>query len=94
MFFFPDFAIFDEWRLQRDRTGKNRTRAMKEAIIRYKNSKTLEILKSLARYFDFSISEKREESGMDKTTASFTVLHVDPSAAKRYKFDRNEANER
>ncbi len=67
---------------------------MKEAIIRYKDSKTLEILKSLARYFDFSISEKREESGMEKTTTSFTVLHVEPADAKRYKFNRDEANER
>ena len=67
---------------------------MKEVIIRYKDSKTLEILKSLARYFDFSISEKREESGKNKTTTSFTVLHVEPSEAKGYKFNRDEANER
>lgn len=29
---------------------------MKEVIIKYKDSKTLEILKGLARYFNFSIS--------------------------------------
>ena len=29
---------------------------MKKVIIKYKDSKTLEILKSLARYFDFTIS--------------------------------------
>lgn len=67
---------------------------MKEAIIRYKDAKTLEILKSLARYFDFSITEKTGTSAEEKNNASFTVLHVEASDAKNYKFNRDEANER
>jgi hypothetical protein len=34
---------------------------MKEVIIKYKGSRVLELLKSLARYLDFSISEKQKE---------------------------------
>ena len=67
---------------------------MKEAIIRYKDAKTLEMLKSLARYFDFSIAEKDEKSGEENSGTSFTVLHVEASDAKNYKFNRDEANER
>lgn len=67
---------------------------MKEAIIRYKDAKTLEILKSLARYFDFSITEKNEQLDKENNDASFTVLHVKASDAKNYKFNRDEANER
>lgn len=64
---------------------------MKEAIIKYKDSKTLELLKSLAKYFDFSISEKGDASEKNEKKVSFTVLHVD---TKDYKFNRDEANER
>lgn len=67
---------------------------MKEAIIRYSDSKTLAILKSLARYFNFSIFEKEDDTGHDKKAESFTVLHVEPARAKAYKFNREEANER
>ena len=63
---------------------------MKEIIIRYKDSRVLEVLKSLAKYFDFSISETKE-SNQEKKKAVFTVLHVD---GKGYKFDREEANDR
>lgn len=63
---------------------------MKEAIIKYKDSKTFEILKSLAKYFDFSISEPKETKTVKKKV-SFTVLHVD---TKGYRFNRDEANER
>lgn len=66
---------------------------MKEVIIRYKDSKVLELLKSLSRIFDFSITE-REESGKVKKSVSFTVFHVDEADAKAYKFNRDEANER
>jgi hypothetical protein len=63
---------------------------MKEVIIKYKDSKTLELLKSLARYFNFSVSETQEINSV-KRDISFTVLHVD---TKGYKFNRDEANER
>lgn len=39
---------------------------MKEAIIKYKDSKTLELLKSLARYLDFSISSSKKEKPSEK----------------------------
>lgn len=61
---------------------------MKEAIIKYKDLKTLEMLKSLAKYFNFSISEKKEKSGNGKKDVSFTVLHVKTSNAKNYRFNR------
>ncbi len=64
---------------------------MKEVTIKYKDSKTLELLKSLAKFFDFSISETKEASANGKKKVSFTVLHVD---TKGYKFNRDEANER
>ncbi len=66
---------------------------MKEVTIKYKDSKVLELLKSLAGYLDFLVVEK-EESKDSKTKGSFTVLHVNPSDAKDYKFNRDEANER
>jgi hypothetical protein len=34
---------------------------MKEVTIKYKDFKTLELLKSLAKYFDFTISSPEEE---------------------------------
>ena len=67
---------------------------MKEVIIRYKDSRTLDVLKSLAKYFDFSIAEKKEESANGKKKVSFTVLAVAPLDAQNYKFNRDEANER
>jgi hypothetical protein len=40
---------------------------MKEAIIRYKNPRTLKILKDIAEYFDFSISvAESSEPGRSK----------------------------
>jgi len=63
---------------------------MKEVIIKFEDSKVLEVLKSLAKYFNFSISEAKETEHTKKNN-SFTVLHVD---AKDYKFNRDEANER
>ncbi len=35
---------------------------MKEVIVKYKDSKTLEVLKSLAKYFDFSITSAKKSS--------------------------------
>lgn len=67
---------------------------MKEVTIKYRDSKVLELLKSLAAYLDFSISGKEETKKEDKKKASFTVLHVEASDAKDYKFNRDEANER
>ena len=67
---------------------------MKEVTIKYKDSKVLELLKSLATYLDFSISEKEETTEKNNKKASFTVLHVEASDAKNYKFNRDEANER
>ncbi len=63
---------------------------MKELIIRYKDSRVLSLLRSLSKYFDFTVSEARETDPSQKSQ-SFTVLHVDPMD---YKFDREEANER
>ena len=67
---------------------------MKEVIIKYKDSRTLDVLKSLAKYFDFSIAEKKVESASGKKKVSFTVLAVAPLDAQNYKFNRDEANER
>ncbi|MBX2964918.1 MAG: hypothetical protein KF845_02145 [Cyclobacteriaceae bacterium] len=39
---------------------------MKEVIIKYKDSRILELLKSLAAHFDFSISERQEEGSAAK----------------------------
>lgn len=36
---------------------------MKEVIIKYKDSRVLELLKKMAAYLDFSISEKPEGAG-------------------------------
>ena len=63
---------------------------MKEVIIKFEDSRVLEVLKSLAKYFNFSISEIKN-TRRTKKDDSFTVLHVD---SKDYKFDRDEANER
>jgi hypothetical protein len=63
---------------------------MKEVIIKYKDSRTLELLKSLAKYFDFTITSSEGTKSTQKDV-SFTVLHVD---TKDYKFDRDEANKR
>lgn len=63
---------------------------MKEVTIKYNDSKVLYLLKSLAKYFDFSISESKEIKPI-KENKSFTVLHVN---TKDYKFNRDEANER
>jgi hypothetical protein len=65
---------------------------MKEVTIKYKDSKTLELLKSLATFFDFSISESKEASSTSKKKVLFIVLHVDTNT-KGYKFNRDEANE-
>lgn len=46
---------------------------MKEVIIKYKDSRILELLKSLARHFDFSISEKEE-------TVKSTLQKKEPKA--------------
>lgn len=64
---------------------------MKEVIIKYKDSKTLELLKSLAKYFDFSISEQKETSTNGKKKVSFTAIKLD---TRGFKFNRDEANER
>lgn len=66
---------------------------MKEVIIKYNDSKTLELLRSLAGYLGFTVSEQKEAPKKEKK-ASFTVLHISPEAARKYKFNRDEANER
>ncbi len=40
---------------------------MKEVIIKYKDSRVLDLLKSLAVHFNFSISEKKEFAEEKKT---------------------------
>jgi histidinol phosphatase-like PHP family hydrolase len=44
---------------------QNKCNLMKEAIIKYDNPKTLDILKSLAKYFDFSISSVKDAKQND-----------------------------
>lgn len=66
---------------------------MKEVIIKYSDSRTLELLKSLAGYLGFTVTDQKEATGKKKKV-SFTVLHVNPEAARNYKFNRDEANER
>lgn len=67
---------------------------MKEVIIKYSDSKTLELLKSLAAYLGFSITEQKEKLLPNKGKTSFTVLHVEPKDADTYRFNRDEANQR
>lgn len=64
---------------------------MKEAIIKYKDSKTLELLKSLAKYFNFSVSEPKKASPQSKKKVSFKAAKLD---TRGFKFNREEANER
>lgn len=64
---------------------------MKEVIIKYKNSKTFELLKSLAKYFDFTISSPKDATIKDKKKVSFTALKLD---TRGFRFNRDEANER
>lgn len=64
---------------------------MKEVIIKYNDSKTLELLKSLAVYLGFSIAEKQEEPRQRKKQVSFNAVKID---TRGYKFNRDEANER
>lgn len=64
---------------------------MKEVIIKYKNSKTLELLKSLAKYFEFTISSPKDVTMKDKKKVSFTALKLD---TRGFRFNRDEANER
>lgn len=64
---------------------------MKEVIIKYKDSKTLELLKILAKYFDFTISSSKEAATRNKKKVSFTALKLD---TRGFRFNRDEANER
>jgi len=63
---------------------------MKEAIIKYNDAKTFEVLKELAKYFDFSIAESKTVV-KEKKKATFSALEID---TRGYKFNRDEANER
>ncbi|HMR56487.1 MAG TPA: hypothetical protein PLM56_16380 [Cyclobacteriaceae bacterium] len=63
---------------------------MKEVIIKYNDSKTLELLRSLAGYLGFTISEKKD-AGRKKKKGSFNALKID---TRGYRFNREEANER
>ncbi|MBX2894962.1 MAG: hypothetical protein KF763_05950 [Cyclobacteriaceae bacterium] len=64
---------------------------MKEVIIKYNDSKTLELLKSLASYLGFSVSEKQEVQPSNKKKVSFNAVKLD---TRSFKFNRDEANER
>lgn len=64
---------------------------MKEVTIKYKDSKTLELLKSLAKYFGFTISQPRETASNERKEVSFSALKID---TRGFKFNRDEANER
>lgn len=63
---------------------------MKEVIIKYKDSRFLELLKGLAAYFDFSVSEKKE-ADHGKKNVSFNAVKLN---TRGFTFDRNQANER
>lgn len=64
---------------------------MKEIIIKYKDSRVLELLRSLSKYFDFLILEEKKTSNNGKKKVTFSALKVD---TRGYKFNREEANER
>ncbi len=51
---------------------------MKEVIIKYKDSKTLEILKSLARYFNFTILFPKKGKDIKKEYDYFNDVPVVP----------------
>jgi len=58
--------------------------------VKYNDSRTLELLKNLASYLGFSITEKQEEQP-HKKEVSFDAVKLD---TRGYKFNRDEANER
>jgi hypothetical protein len=64
---------------------------MKELIIKYSDSKILDVLRSLATYLGFSISEKQEQTDPQKKNVTFNAIKLD---TRSYKFNRDEANER
>ena len=64
---------------------------MKEVIIKYKDSRTLQLLKSLAKFFDFTIISSKESGARDKKKVSFTAVKLD---TRGFRFNRDEANER
>lgn len=53
---------------------------MPELIIKYKNKKTIEVLKDLAKYFDFSvIMPVKTSNSKVKTTNGVTIIQGDSS---------------
>lgn len=70
---------------------KKKAVVTKEVIIRYKDSKTLEVLKIIGKYVGFSITETEEQSPRHKKKTSFTILSANTQG---YRFNRDEANER
>jgi hypothetical protein len=52
---------------------------MPELIIKYKDSKTLEILNDLAKYFDYVISSPKSEKKKEIKINGVTVIRADDS---------------
>jgi len=52
---------------------------MPEIIIKYKNSKTLEVLNDLAKYFDFVISFPKSERKKEILINGVTIIPADSS---------------
>jgi len=64
---------------------------MKEAVIKYKSSKTLAALKDLGKYLGFSVYSISESKKEKRKAATFNALAIDTNG---YQFNREEANER
>lgn len=52
---------------------------MPEIIIKYKNAKTLQILRDFAKYFDFVISSKKTKKAEEFSIRGVTVVSGDSS---------------
>ena len=64
---------------------------MKEAIIKYKSTKTLDALKDLGKYLGFSVYSISNNKKEKRKPGTFNALAID---TKGYHFNREEANER
>ena len=51
---------------------------MPEIVIKYKNVKTLELLKDLSKYFDFLLSSPKSQSQKEKSVNGVTFISADP----------------
>ncbi|MEI7983644.1 MAG: hypothetical protein WCI71_18495 [Bacteroidota bacterium] len=52
---------------------------MPEVVIKYKNIKTLELLKDLSKYFDFILSTPKSVKNKETSINGVTMISADPN---------------